>query len=81
MPDATMEAFLDHGRAALTVTEGVTEAAASLDGVAAAGVSLDEITAQLLADGVKAFADSFDLLMDNIERKRSQLLAAPSPRS
>ena len=81
MPDATMEAFLDHGRAALTVTGGVTEAAASLDGVAAAGVSLDEITAQLLADGVKAFADSFDLLMDNIERKRSQLLAAPSPRS
>jgi transaldolase len=81
MPDATLEAFLDHGRAALTVTEGVTEASASLDGVASAGVSLDEITAQLLADGVKAFADSFDLLMDNIERKRSQLLAAPSPRS
>jgi transaldolase len=81
MPDATLEAFLDHGRAALTVTEGVTEASASLDGVASAGVSLDEITAQLLADGVKAFADSFDLLMDNIERKRSQLMAAPSPRS
>ena len=81
MPDATLEAFLDHGRAALTVTEGVTEASASLDGVASAGVSLDEITAQLLADGVKAFADSFDLLMDNIERKRSQLLAVPSPRS
>ncbi len=81
MPDATLEAFLDHGRAALTVTEGVAGAEQAVNGVAAAGVSLDEITAQLLADGVKAFADSFDLLMENIDRKRSQLAAASSSRS
>jgi hypothetical protein len=39
------------------------------------------VTARLLADGVKAFADSFDQLMGNIEGKLSKLLsAAKSPR-
>jgi hypothetical protein len=39
------------------------------------------VTSKLLADGVKAFADSFDQLMDNIEEKLSKLVsAAKSPR-
>ena len=74
MPDVTLDAFLDHGQVALAVTEGVPEAEQALAGVADAGISLEAITDQLLADGVKAFADSFDLLMENIEQKRSQLM-------
>ena len=74
MPDLTLDAFLDHGKAAPEVTEGVADAKEALEGVAKAGVSLEAITAQLLADGVKAFADSFDLLFENIEQKRSELV-------
>ena len=74
MPDLTLDAFLDHGKVAPEVTEGVADAKEALEGVAKAGVSLEAITAQLLADGVKAFADSFDLLFENIEQKRSELV-------
>ena len=74
MPDLTLDAFLDHGKVAPEVTEGVTDAKEALEGVAKAGVSMEAITAQLLADGVKAFADSFDLLFENIEQKRSELM-------
>ena len=81
MPDLTLDAFLDHGKAAPEVTEGVADAKEALEGVAKAGVSLEAITAQLLADGVKAFADSFDLLFENIEQKRSELvLSEQAPR-
>ncbi len=76
MPDATLDAFIDHGDVCQAVTEGVAQAAAVLESVAQAGVSMTAITDQLLTDGVKAFADSFDLLFDNIEIKRSQLLLA-----
>jgi transaldolase/glucose-6-phosphate isomerase len=81
MPDATMEAFLDHGQVAVTVTQGVAEAQQVINSLEKVGVSMSGVTARLLADGVKAFADSFDQLMGNIEGKRSKLLsAARSPR-
>lgn len=81
MPDATLEAFLDHGQVSVTVTQGVAEAQQVIKSLENAGVSISGVTARLLADGVKAFADSFDQLMGNIEGKLSKLLsAAKSPR-
>jgi transaldolase/glucose-6-phosphate isomerase len=76
MPDATLEAFLDHGQVSEAVTQGVAEAQQAIKSLENAGVSMAEVTSKLLADGVKAFADSFDQLMDNIEGKRSKLLSA-----
>ena len=81
MPDATLEAFLDHGQVNQAITQGVTEAQDTVKSLASAGISLSSVTTQLLADGVKAFADSFDQLMVNIEEKRSRLLTKEkSPR-
>jgi transaldolase len=81
MPDATLEAFLDHGQVSVTVTQGFAEAQQVIKSLENAGVSMSGVTARLLADGVKAFADSFDQLMGNIEGKLSKLLsAAKSPR-
>ena len=77
MPDATLDAFIDHGDVRQAVTEGVTQAAEVLESVAQGRRQHDRpVTDQLLTDGVKAFADSFDLLFQNIEQKRSQLLMA-----
>ena len=75
MPDATLMAFLDHGEARPTIERGAAQAAETMDGVASAGVSMSDVTAQLTRDGVKAFADSFDLLLANIAAKRDRLLA------
>ena len=75
MPDATLMAFLDHGEARPTIESGAARAAETMDAVARAGVSMADVTARLTRDGVKAFADSFDLLLANIAAKRDRLLA------
>ena len=75
MPDATLTAFLEHGTAQESIEQGVDEARESIAAAEAGGVSMDAVTTQLMHDGVKAFADSFDQLIDNIVAKRDQLLA------
>ena len=54
----------------------VDEAARLIDEVEATGVSMDEVTSGLLANGVKLFSDSFDALMADIGRKRGALARA-----
>ena len=75
MPPATFMAFLEHGHAEGTIHQGIDEAGETLVALSGAGISMEQITDRLLADGVKAFADSFDKLIDNIEEKKKQLLA------
>lgn len=75
MPPATVDAFRDHGRLAQTVTEGVAEANALLAQLAAVGIDMDAVTADLLADGVKLFADAFDKLLAGLAAKTAALTA------
>ena len=75
VPPATLTAFLEHGTADASRQYGVQDSQEALDALADAGVNMDRVTDKLLADGVKAFADSFEKLLANIEAKRSQLLA------
>jgi transaldolase len=58
------------------VDQGLAEARADVAALAAAGISLDQVTEELEADGVKKFADSFEQLLDTIEARRKQLMAA-----
>ena len=74
MPPPTLTAFLDHGRAEPMLQGRGPEAAQMLARIESAGVSMRKVTDRLLADGVKAFADSFDSLLANIERKKAALL-------
>ena len=78
MPDATLEAFLDHGKATNTVNVELEQAEQAVKSIIDAGISLSSVTETLLSDGVKAFADSFELLLHNIEGKRTQLLQSQS---
>lgn len=74
MPPATANAFRDHGRPRSSLEEGFDEAARVL-ARAALDVDLDGVMDQLLADGVSAFAKSFDALMRSLENKRSKIRA------
>ena len=74
MPDATVEAFLDHGTPAETLASDVDECERFFEALQDAGVDVDEVTDALLADGLQAFADSFDSLIANIDEKRAELL-------
>ena len=73
LPLETIEAFRDHGKAQQTVNTGIEEAEQSLTDLKKIGVNLDAITDQLQVDGVKAFADSLDQLLDALEEKRKKL--------
>ena len=73
MPPATIDAFRDHGVARRTIDEGVEGARRVLDGLAEAGISLDEITDKLQADGVQAFSKSFDQINETTAAKAAQI--------
>ena len=69
VPPETLDAFLDHGTAARTVDADVEQSRQHLAQLAEVGIDLDEVTTQLMGDGVDAFADSFDELMSGIAQK------------
>jgi len=70
MPPVTLDAFRDHGQVHPTRLEEVEEAENSLARLAELGIDLNTITEQLQKDGVAAFADSFDQLLDTLKEKR-----------
>ena len=66
LPSATLDAFLDHGRAAPTLTQGVEEAAGHMLQLAAAGVDVDAIGRELERDGVERFRRSQREAVDSV---------------
>jgi transaldolase/glucose-6-phosphate isomerase len=80
MPPATLIAFMEHGQVEQTLERNVTNAEQAMKALAAAGVNMEEVTAKLLTDGLKSFADSFDQLLANVEDKKALLLAQSGER-
>lgn len=75
VPPATLDAILDHGRVAPRL-DNVVWAERVVRDLAAAGIDLDEVTDELLREGVAAFAASYDDLLGGIAAKREALLPA-----
>ncbi len=71
MPVATLEAFADHGRAALTLQRDVDGARRLLDHLAVDGVDLAAITQELEDEGVAGFAKSFRESIEHLSKVRS----------
>jgi transaldolase len=69
MPDATVDAFKDHGTVARTVDQGVDEARADLDNLHAVGIDMHDVSRQLEEEGVAAFSKSYDELLQALEDK------------
>ncbi len=74
MPTQTIEAFKDHGKVALTLTQGIDEARSILQQLGEVGISYQAVTDQLEEEGGRLFTDSFDALMKTLEEKRNKLL-------
>ena len=75
VPPATLNAFINHGRAAATLDQGVDKADAQMRDLAAAGISMEQVTEQLLTAGLEGFSESFGKLLTNIEDKQARLVA------
>jgi transaldolase len=79
MPPATLDALLDHGVVKPdTIHDDVAGGQALIEALAAQGISLHDVTEQLVADGVKSFAQSFKEMLDAISGKQ-ELLAGNQP--
>lgn len=76
LPIETINAFLDHGRVALTLDGDMSDATAALRAVEAQGVSMERVTAELIDEGVASFQKSVDDLIATIDSKRKELAPA-----
>ncbi|OYW00130.1 MAG: transaldolase [Acidiphilium sp. 37-64-53] len=75
MPPATMDAFRDHGTVPPDAIEhDLPGGIAVLKSLAQAGISLDTVTTDLVADGVRQFATAFDQLLGAVAIKRASLV-------
>lgn len=75
LPESTLAAFLDHGKAKITIEEGVKEAEALFEELHSLGVNMRQVTDDLEKEGVRLFADSYAALLKEIAEKRDYFLA------
>jgi transaldolase len=75
LPDATIEAFADHGTLARRVDADVDQAQAVWDELTAVGVDLDDVADKLEREGVSSFQKSFDELLGALQTKAVELRA------
>ena len=76
MPEETIRAFQDHGRADLTLESRLADAQHLFNQLYAAGVDYDDVVETLEREGIEKFVASVDRLLDEIRAKRDVLTAA-----
>lgn len=70
LPQATIDAFRDHGEAGETLTRGLDEALLVLEEIGSLGIDMNGIYDKLQADGVQAFTDSYESLVEAMRKKQ-----------
>ena len=75
MPDATIEAFADHGTLVRRVDADVDQSEEVWAQLAAVGVDMDDVAERLEREGVANFEKSFDELLDTLTTKAAELRA------
>ncbi len=73
MPPQTIDAFREHGEVRRSVDANVDEAERRLQRLEALGISMADVTAKLLVDGIASFQKSFDTLLAGLEKKTKAL--------
>lgn len=73
LPEATMDAFVDHGTLARTIDADLGEAYAVWAALGEVGIDMDDVAAQLEREGVASFQKSFDELLDALSAKADTL--------
>lgn len=73
LPDATLEAFADHGTVARRVDADVDQAEAVWAALPSVGVDMDDVADQLEREGVASFITAFDELIEALKAKAAQL--------
>jgi transaldolase/glucose-6-phosphate isomerase len=69
MPPSTMDGFRDHGRLRPSLEEDIEDALDTMETLQQVGISMKEVTDQLLHDGLRLFAEPFDNLLIAVDKK------------
>jgi transaldolase len=69
IPPATLDAFRDHGKVRRTLDQDVDQADAVMRKLEQSGISIKQVTDQLVEDGVKSFSVSFADLISAVGTK------------
>jgi transaldolase len=73
MPLSTLKATMDHAEVRPTLEEGIDEARKLFEELKEAGVDYDDVVEVLETEGVQKFADSYKVLIEEIEQKSNRL--------
>jgi transaldolase len=73
MPDATVDAFIDHGKVSRTIDVDVDAAARDMATAAELGVDMADVSRLLEEEGVASFTKSFDELMSRLGDKAAEV--------
>jgi transaldolase len=76
MPEDTIKAYQDHGEPRARLQDGLGEARALFEELAAAGVDYDDVTGTLEREGVEKFSAAWAELMQTLGDKRAALAPA-----
>ena len=69
VPEATLDAFLDHGSSAQTIDRDIAETSAVLDRLSEANIDLDDVAEKLEREGLASFEASFDEVIEALVEK------------
>ncbi|PSH04984.1 MAG: transaldolase [Acidobacteria bacterium] len=73
MPPITYDAFRDHGKPVVTITDDLKGSRELFEKLQKLGIDLTAVTDELTAAGVKSFAESYNNLISVIERRRQEV--------
>ncbi len=73
VPPATLTAFLDHGKVTDMITKKLDPIDTYFSDLEDCSVSIDKVTAELEVEGVQAFSDAYNKLIDVIEERRIRI--------
>jgi transaldolase len=76
VPPKTLEAFMDHGTVTVTLDHDLDQARQQLDQLERVGINLDDVTRELLDEGVEKFVKPYDKLIETIAQKQAHLITA-----
>lgn len=76
VPPETLEAFLDHGKVESTLERDYDEAREQLEQLERLGIKLDDVTSELLTEGLEKFSQPYDKLIETITQKQADSITA-----
>ena len=75
VPPKTLQAFLDHGKAELSIVQGLDASREIFRKLAKLGIDMGQVTDELEREGVQAFADAYTSLLDSLDQRMNDFTA------